>query len=477
MFICNKETYRECMELSLLGLPRQHLRVVKQLRERETALFLFNVSDRRLHGVFEASAPGGENINPTAWKNSKSYSRASPFPAQVPFKIIKRYEPLPEAMFRHVFPDGNRIRRMDEKQTHNLIRIFFNRANRIAKNRKAAKEAAKARAAAAKAALKPKKMPAPVPATNVWAQRAKAKEQKAKALTEETKVAEPVGSVMLQNAPKGKGLPPELSAPSVLVRGKMRGIAKVGNGAGTVDSIEKQMQSTLGIGGKFSQGLPLKMNGLESVIKTGSSIPTVDSVPIGGGAGTPKLGGSPFLSGSLWSSSDVWGAPALGSKDRNTWNATSVFTGLGGKPLASGSPKPLDGISFLGGGSVGGSLGRGSLGGNPRVFRGGSLLSNNWKLPAGGNLGEKKGAPGSAPSHNGTSQSGGSSQNWGTQEKRSWTPALNGYNPPIWGVDGNSPLGATSNANWGGSQQPIPLSSPSTKPANHTQYAAPRVQQ
>jgi Development and cell death domain len=44
-------------------------------------LFLFNYSDRHMHGIFEAAGPGGMNIDPYAW--SDDGSARTPFPAQV----------------------------------------------------------------------------------------------------------------------------------------------------------------------------------------------------------------------------------------------------------------------------------------------------------------------------------------------------------------------------------------------------------
>lgn len=43
-------------------------------------LFLFNYTDRKLHGVFEAASPGKLNINPTGWTADGS---DTPYPAQV----------------------------------------------------------------------------------------------------------------------------------------------------------------------------------------------------------------------------------------------------------------------------------------------------------------------------------------------------------------------------------------------------------
>jgi hypothetical protein len=44
-------------------------------------LFLFNYSDRKLHGIFEAASPGEMYIDPYAWSNDGSLRTA--FPAQV----------------------------------------------------------------------------------------------------------------------------------------------------------------------------------------------------------------------------------------------------------------------------------------------------------------------------------------------------------------------------------------------------------
>lgn len=43
-------------------------------------LFLFNYSDRKLHGIFEAASPGKLNISPTGWTADGS---ATPYAAQV----------------------------------------------------------------------------------------------------------------------------------------------------------------------------------------------------------------------------------------------------------------------------------------------------------------------------------------------------------------------------------------------------------
>lgn len=44
-------------------------------------LFLFNYSDRKLHGIFEAVSTGQMNIDPYAWTGDGAAS--TPYPAQV----------------------------------------------------------------------------------------------------------------------------------------------------------------------------------------------------------------------------------------------------------------------------------------------------------------------------------------------------------------------------------------------------------
>ena len=127
MFVCTKETYKECMELRLLGLPHEYLNVVKSLKEGRSALFLFNMTDRRLHGIFEAAGDGSENIDPQAWARHKHKHHpyvSSPFPAQIQFRSIHDCEPLLDSEFRHMFADRQRIRKLDAKQVRGLMKIF-----------------------------------------------------------------------------------------------------------------------------------------------------------------------------------------------------------------------------------------------------------------------------------------------------------------------------------------------------------------
>ena len=82
------------------------------------------MTERMLHGVFKATDRGSENINPIAWSRNKHNARFSPFPAQIPFRVVYDFKPLPESSFRHMFHDGNRIRRLDEKETKEILTLY-----------------------------------------------------------------------------------------------------------------------------------------------------------------------------------------------------------------------------------------------------------------------------------------------------------------------------------------------------------------
>ena len=123
MFICTKDTYNQCMDMGLMGLPRIHVSLVETLRAHTTILFLFDVSDRVLHGIFEATSDGGDLIEPTAWVRNRY--KPCPFPAQIRFRPVARFTSLPEHAIRHIFHDGNRVRKLDRDQIHELVHLFI----------------------------------------------------------------------------------------------------------------------------------------------------------------------------------------------------------------------------------------------------------------------------------------------------------------------------------------------------------------
>lgn len=118
-------------------------------------LFLFNYSDRTLHGIFEAAGPGQMNIDPYAWIANEGTERTA-YPAQV-YKLLvlhalyhmvwqinecivlfsfkvrvsvrKRCQPLFEDKFGPVIGQNYYERRLfwfelDKGQTRKLIELF-----------------------------------------------------------------------------------------------------------------------------------------------------------------------------------------------------------------------------------------------------------------------------------------------------------------------------------------------------------------
>ena len=124
IFGCTSSTFDECFALSMVGLPRKYLPLVKSIVGGYTLIFLFNFSDRQLHGVYLATSDGQENLSLTAWRTSAplpkfngadgeidaSDADGSPFPAQCTFNIVEEFAPVPEAEFRHILEYTERQR-------------------------------------------------------------------------------------------------------------------------------------------------------------------------------------------------------------------------------------------------------------------------------------------------------------------------------------------------------------------------------
>ena len=134
VFGCTHKTKDECMSRQLLGLPGGHKKMIDGIKPFSTALFLFNYSKREMYGAFEADKPGGMNLVPSAWRehgswrNGKGDEDVSPFPAQVHFRIVYDFPPLPESRFKHIMkyqPNSNRFEfNLTDKQVADLLNAF-----------------------------------------------------------------------------------------------------------------------------------------------------------------------------------------------------------------------------------------------------------------------------------------------------------------------------------------------------------------
>lgn len=117
---------KECLQKQLFGLPSSHFSYVKNI-EHGLPLFLFNYTDRKMHGIYKAASYGQMNIDPYAWTDNGT--ERTPLPAQVHICIKMPCQPLSESQFKKVIEDNyHRVNHfwfeLDHAQTRGLISLF-----------------------------------------------------------------------------------------------------------------------------------------------------------------------------------------------------------------------------------------------------------------------------------------------------------------------------------------------------------------
>lgn len=125
IFGCKNYTIDECYTKKLFGLPAPHYAYVKNI-SRGLVLFLFNYSDRTLHGIFEAVTPGQMNIDRHAWTEDGA---DTPYPAQVKVCLQRRCCTLTEDQFRPIISSNYYEQslfwfELDRSQTSKLVSLF-----------------------------------------------------------------------------------------------------------------------------------------------------------------------------------------------------------------------------------------------------------------------------------------------------------------------------------------------------------------
>lgn len=125
IFGCKNYTIQECYKKKLFGLPAPHYAYVKHI-SRGLVLFLFNYSDRTLHGIFEAVTPGQMNIDRHAWTEDGG---DTPYPAQVKVCVQRRCCTLTEDQFRPIISSNYYEQslfwfELDRSQTSKLVSLF-----------------------------------------------------------------------------------------------------------------------------------------------------------------------------------------------------------------------------------------------------------------------------------------------------------------------------------------------------------------
>ncbi|KAL5550714.1 hypothetical protein UlMin_000890 [Ulmus minor] len=103
IFGCKNNTLKECLSKQLFGLPSHHFSYVKNI-DPGLPLFLFNYSDRKLHGIFEAACSGQMNIDPYGW--TADGAERTQYPAQVQVRVRLQCQPLHETQFKSIIADN-----------------------------------------------------------------------------------------------------------------------------------------------------------------------------------------------------------------------------------------------------------------------------------------------------------------------------------------------------------------------------------
>ncbi|XP_058000170.1 uncharacterized protein LOC110633732 isoform X2 [Hevea brasiliensis] len=126
IFGCKNNTMNECLSKQLFGLPATHISYVKNI-DPGLPLFLFNYSDRKLRGIFEAAGSGQMNIDPYGW--TAGGSQRTQYPAQVQICVRLQCHPLPEVQFKPIIAANYHNRNhfwfeLDHAQTRKLMSLF-----------------------------------------------------------------------------------------------------------------------------------------------------------------------------------------------------------------------------------------------------------------------------------------------------------------------------------------------------------------
>ncbi|KAI3987254.1 hypothetical protein MKX01_031738 [Papaver californicum] len=126
IFGCTRLTMKECLSNQIFGLPSLHFKYIKNVKPG-LPLFLFNYSDRKMHGIYEAASNGEMNINPYGW--TENGQERTQYPAQVRICIRKQCKALLEHQYKPILVDNYYTKdyfwfELDHSQTGHLISLF-----------------------------------------------------------------------------------------------------------------------------------------------------------------------------------------------------------------------------------------------------------------------------------------------------------------------------------------------------------------
>ncbi|MCO5604052.1 hypothetical protein L7F22_058209 [Adiantum nelumboides] len=123
IFMCNTETKKDCFKHHVFGLPEAKKDIVEKAK-KGMKLFLFDIDQKVLYGVYKASSLGGMNLVSEAFQDSERK-----FPAQIRFRILKDCAPLDESEFKPVIKENyfgrNKFRcELSLEQVGKLMQLF-----------------------------------------------------------------------------------------------------------------------------------------------------------------------------------------------------------------------------------------------------------------------------------------------------------------------------------------------------------------
>ncbi|KAL0053072.1 hypothetical protein WJX82_000472 [Trebouxia sp. C0006] len=158
IFGCSHDTYDECVNGLIFGLPRPHICYVQYIVPG-MPVFLYNYSDRTMHGIFKAVSEGDLEINPRGWTTFPN--QRTQYPAQVRVEVYNQCPSLSEREFRPLLKDcysqdtsqSSRLCfELKRSEAQNLCRLFNAASARVNLGAGATRPASQAAASSSKAA-------------------------------------------------------------------------------------------------------------------------------------------------------------------------------------------------------------------------------------------------------------------------------------------------------------------------------------
>ncbi|KAG6620753.1 Cleavage and polyadenylation specificity factor subunit 4 [Phytophthora cinnamomi] len=129
VFTCTTQTIDECFGRMLFGLEKEQESLAQQHVSPGTPLFLLNLSDQHILGVFEAVSPVIMNMMPGAFCHGPNMP--SPFPVQARFNVVLNAPALPASdpqVKQALGDDGVAVGPLSMQVTQQLVDVFAERS-------------------------------------------------------------------------------------------------------------------------------------------------------------------------------------------------------------------------------------------------------------------------------------------------------------------------------------------------------------